>query len=285
MECARHGVVPSMTRALTELQTDWDAWHSARENELAAPHGWLSLRALEWLTPDPSPVDGVPGRWSATPDGVVLTAATADALVVRSVREPRPVDGTVTLHPVDGKPGTLVEHGDVVIEVVRRTDEHALRVRDPKVITRTAFAGVPAFPVDERWIVNAVFQPYVEPRRITVGAVVEGLSHFPTAVGDVLFGIDGQEQRLVALAGPDDVLSLHFRDATSGVSTYEGGRILKADAPGPDGDLTLDFNRVVNLPCAFTDFATCPLPPAGNTLTVALEAGEQRPHRPDRHGH
>ena len=280
MECGDTGVAPDMTRALTDLRTDWEAWHSAREEELAAPHGWLSLRSLQWLTPQPSPADGLPGLWSATPDGVVLTAVEADDLVVRSVREPRRVEGTVTLHPVDGKPGTLIEHGEAVIEVVRRTDTHALRVRDPGAITRTAFTGVPAFPVDERWVVDAVYQPYVEPRRITVGAVVDGLSHFPTAVGDVTFSIEGQEQRLVALAGPDGALSLHFRDVTSGVSTYPGGRILKAGAPGPDGELTLDLNRVVNLPCAFTDFATCPLPPAGNTLTVAVEAGERLPTRP-----
>ena len=235
MECARQGVANNMTRALTDLQTEWDAWHSDREAELAKPHGWLSLRSLQWLTPEPSPAEGVPGLWSATPDGVVITATPADDLVVRSVREPRRIDGTVTLHPVDGKPGTLVEHGDLVVEVVRRTDTHALRLRDPAAATRTAFTGVPAFPVDD------------------------------------------QEQRLVALAGPDGALSLHFLDATSGVSTYPGGRILKAEAPGPDGELTLDFNRVVNLPCAFTEFATCPLPPAGNTLTVAVEAGEQLP--------
>jgi uncharacterized protein (DUF1684 family) len=211
---------------------------------------------------------------------VVITATTADDLVVRSVREPRRIDGTVTLHPVDGKPGTLIEHGDLVVEVARRTDAHVLRLRDPAAVTRTAFTGVPAFPVDERWVVDAVFQPYVEPRTITVGAVVDGLSHFPTAVGDVAFRIDEQEQRLVAHTGPDGGLALHFRDATSGVSTYAGGRILKTAAPGPDGELTLDLNRVVNLPCAFTDFATCPLPPAGNTLTVAVEAGEQLPLRP-----
>jgi len=282
MECGSPDVVPDMTRTVTDLQTEWDAWHSDREEELAAPHGWLSLRSLSWLTPEPSPVDGVPGRWSATPDGVVLTAATADDLVVRSVSAPRRVDSTVTLHPVDGKPGTLVEHGDLLIEVVRRTDTHALRVRDPATPTRTAFMGVPAFPVDERWLVAARYQPYVEPRKIAVGAVgavVEGLSHFPTAVGDVTFSIEGQEQRLVALAAPNGGLALHFRDATSGVSTYAGGRILKTEAAGPDGELTLDLNRVVNLPCAFTDFATCPLPPAGNTLTVAVEAGEQLPNR------
>jgi hypothetical protein len=97
-----------------------------------------------------------------------------------------------------------------VVEVVRRTDTHALRLRDPAAATRTVFTGVPAFPVDERWVLEATFQPYVEPRRITVGAVVEGLSHFLTAVGDVTFRVDGQEQRLVAIAGPDGALSLHF---------------------------------------------------------------------------
>ncbi len=268
-----------MTRTLTDLQTGWDTWHAAREQELATPHGWLSLVSLRWLTPEPSPVDGAPGLWSATPDGVVLTAAAADDLVVRLVREPRRVDGTVTLHPVDGKPGTLIEHGDVLVEVVRRTEAHALRVRDPRAATRTAFTGVPAFPVDERWVVDAVFQPYVEPRRITVGAVVDGLSHFPTAVGDMLFTIEGQQQRLVALAGKGEGLTLHFRDATSGVSTYGGGRILRTDEPGPEGELTLDLNRTANLPCAFTEFATCPLPPSGNVLTVAVEAGEQSPRR------
>ena len=270
-----------MTRTLTDLQTEWDAWRAVREMELATPHGWLSLTLLQWLTPQPSPVDGLPGLWSATPDGVVLTARAADGLVVRSVREPRPVDGSVTLHPVDGKPGTLIEHGDRVIEVARRTDSHVLRVRDPQAVTRTAFTGVPTFPVDERWVLEATFQPYVEPRTIVVGAVVDGLSHFPTAVGDVAFMVDGQQQRLVALQGKDGGLSLHFRDATSGVSTYSGGRILRTDEPTPYGDLTVDLNRTVNLPCAFTDYATCPLPPAGNTLTVAIEAGERLPTRAD----
>ena len=96
----------------------------------------------------------------------------------------------------------------------------------------------------------------------------------------MLFTVEGQQQRLVALEGKDGGLALHFRDATSGVSTYGGGRILRTDEPGPEGELTLDLNRTVNLPCAFTEFATCPLPPSGNVLTVAVEAGERSPRRP-----
>lgn len=281
MERAARGVVTDMTRTLTDLQSEWNVWHSAREEELATPHGWLSLVALQWLDGEPSSVAGLPGLWSATPDGVVVSATDEDDLVVRSAPEPRRLHGSVTLHPVDGRPGTFVEHGDRLIEVARRTDAHVVRVRDPRATTRTAFAGVPTFAVDGRWVLDAVFQPYVEPRRITVDAVVEGLSHFPTAIGDVTFDVDGRRERLIALAGKDGGLSLHFRDLTSGVTTYPGGRILHTGDPTPDGGLTLDFNRTVNLPCAFTDFATCPLPPAGNLVTVAIEAGERSPLRPD----
>jgi uncharacterized protein (DUF1684 family) len=69
-----------------------------------------------------------------------------------------------------------------------------------------------------------------------------------------------------------------FTDATSGVTTYPANRSLLVDAPDAQGAVTLDFNRAVNLPCAYTDFATCPLPPAGNRLPIAVEAGEKIPY-------
>jgi uncharacterized protein (DUF1684 family) len=271
-----------MTSTISDLHIPWAAWHAAREDELRAPHGWLSLTALQWLTPEPSAVEGLPGLWSASPDGVVVTATAADGLVVRAVREPRRIDGTITLHPVDGLPGTLIEAGDKIVEVARRTDTHALRVRDPEAVTRTAFTGVPTFPVDVRWLLHGRFEPYSEPRPITVGAVVDGLEHHLTAVGVVRFELDGQEHALVALPGKQGGLSLHFRDATNGVSTYPGGRSVRTEDPAEDGSLTVDLNRLTNLPCAFTDHATCPLPPEGNTLAVAIEAGERSPLRPDR---
>jgi uncharacterized protein len=269
-----------MTSTIPDLATSWAAWHAEREDELRAPHGWLSLTTLRWLTPEPSAVDDLPGLWSATPDGVVITAAAADGLAVRTVREPRRIDGTVTLHPVDGLPGTMVEVGDRVVEVVRRTDSHALRVRDPLAVTRTAFTGVPTFPVDARWVLDARFEPYAEPRPITVGAVVEGLSHHLTAVGVVRFELDGRMHELVAQPGKQGGLALYFRDATNGVTTYPGGRIVRISDPAPDGGVTVDLNRLTNLPCAFTDHATCPLPPDGNVLDVPIEAGEKTPHRP-----
>jgi uncharacterized protein (DUF1684 family) len=259
------------------LQQDWAAWHAAREELLAEPHGWLSLTALYWLDGTPQTFDGVPGTWRAAGDGGVELTAAGDAAL-----DGRPVQGTVRLEPVDGKPGVLVDiGGERNVEVVRRTDAYALRVQDPRAATRAAFTGVPAFPVSERWVVEGRFEPYAEPQRITVGAVVDGLQHFPTAVGVVRFTLDGAEHALVAFPGKTGGLSLHFRDATSGKSTYGGGRNLALLDPDAAGRVTIDFNRTLNLPCAFTSYATCPLPPAENRLAVAIEAGERTPARPD----
>ncbi|GAY08001.1 DUF1684 domain-containing protein [Pseudonocardia sp. N23] len=263
-----------MTTTESALVADWETWHRDREDLLATPHGWLSLTGLHWLDEAPAAYPDLPGTWRATGDGGVELVVDADAAV--SV-DGTPVAGTVRVDPVDGKPGVLVAVRERRVEVIRRTDSYALRVRDPRAVTRTAFAGVPAFPVEQRWVRPGRFEPYPAPRPITVGAVVEGLMHRFEAMGEVVFDLDGAEQRLVALAG----LSVHFRDGSSGDSTYGGGRaVLNAD-PAADGSVTVDLNRASNLPCAFTSHATCPLPPAGNVVTAPVEAGEKTPPRPD----
>ena len=266
-------------QARDELVTAWQDWHDERERELREPHGWLSVTALRWLDEHPVQYPDLPGTWRVRDaDTVEISATAADGIEVPGHGR---VEGSALLQPVDGAPGVFVTVGERKVEIARRTDDYALRVRDPQAITRTAFTGVPAFPADARWVLTGRFEAYPQARRITVDAVVEGLHHYPTAVGEVSFELAGRQHRLVALAGKQDGLSLHFRDATSGDSTYGGGRILRTEDPAADGTLTLDLNRVLNLPCAFIEHATCPLPPAGNTLAVAVEAGERSPHRPD----
>jgi uncharacterized protein len=265
-----------MTTLESPLQQEWEAWHRDREEQLRTPHGWLSLTALHWLDNDARSFDGIPGIWRATGDGGVELTADGDAAL-----DGTPVTGTVRLEPVDGQPGVLVEIGERRVEVIRRSDGYALRVRDPEAVTRTAFTGAPAFDVADRWVVSGRFEPYPEPQRLTVGAVVDGLQHFPTAVGTIRFALGGAEHQLVAFPGKTGGLTLHFRDVTSGASTYGGGRSVALADPDADGRVTIDFNRTVNLPCAFTAHATCPLPPAENRLPVPVEAGERTPPRPD----
>ncbi|MGY4647347.1 DUF1684 domain-containing protein [Mycobacterium sp. URHB0021] len=239
----------------------WNQWHNERERYFGDPLGWVSLTGLYWLTGEFEAVADLPGRWRAD----------ADAAYVEGI------DGTDRLEPVEGAPGLLVEDGDRRIEVIRRTGSVALRVHDPKSPHLQAYRGIPAYAPSERFSVAGTYTPYEQPTTVTTGAVVEGLEHHHTAVGVIDFAFEGAPLRLIAFAGKSDGLHVLFTDATSGVTTYPGCRSLSVAAPDADGSVTLDFNRASNLPCSFTDFATCPVAPPENKLPVAVEAGEKNP--------
>lgn len=163
-----------------------------------------------------------------------------------------------------------------MLEVIRRTGQYAVRVHDPVAPTLLNFTGIPAYQPDPRWVLTGRFEPFDEPRTVTTGAVVEGLEHHHAAAGTIEFTVGTATERVVAFGGQGDLRVL-FTDATSGVTTYPAARSLTVEAPDANGTVQLDFNRAANLPCAFTDFATCPIAPEQNRLRVAIEAGEQDP--------
>ncbi|MEV6280535.1 DUF1684 domain-containing protein [Nocardia sp. NPDC051832] len=260
------------TSTATEFDTTWALWQHAREDQLRDPLGFLSLTALHWLTDRPERLAGVPGTWWVTDDKVFITAQPGDRLDFQGSG----IAGVQILTPAEGAPGLEVRHGDRILEVIRRTGRYAVRVHDPKSPTLLAFEGIPAYAPEPRWVVTGHYQPFDVPRTLTTGAVVEGLEHHHTATGTIEFTIGEVTERVVAFGNGDDLRVL-FTDATSGVTTYPAARALAVDAPDPDGTVRLDFNRAANLPCAFTDFATCPIAPEQNRLRVAIEAGEQHP--------
>jgi uncharacterized protein len=247
--------------AETTFEAAWNRWHTERERYYGDPLGWVSLTGLYWLTDEFETVADLPGRWRAD----------ADAAYVQGI------DGTERLEPSEGAPGLFVEAGDRRIEVIRRTGWVALRVHDPKSSYLKAYNGIPTYAPSERWRLVGTFTPYGQPRTVTTGAVVKGLEHHLNAVGVIDFELASHAARLVAFGDASAGLRVMFTDATSGVTTYPGARVLSIDAPDADGKVTLDFNRASNLPCAFTDYATCPVAPAENRLAVAVEAGEKNP--------
>lgn len=257
----------------TTFEQDWQDWHAGREVSYRDPLGWLSLTALHWLVESDTSFPGLPGRWRADGDRVVITAATDAGLEIDGIA----VDGSATLTPGEGAPGLLVRHGHRTIEVIRRTGDFALRIHDPEAPTLAAFTGIPTFDTDRQWVVAGTFTSFGESRTVTTGAVVEGLEHHHVAVGTVSFDHDGSVHHLVAFAGKGGGLQVLFTDATSGVSTYPAARSLSVDQPDGQGLVVLDFNRAANLPCAFTDYATCPVAPAENRLPFAVPAGEKVP--------
>jgi uncharacterized protein len=247
--------------AVTTFEEAWNEWHRERELYYGDPLGWVSLTGLYWLTDEFDTVADLPGRWRADADAVYIQG----------------IDGTERLEPAEGAPGLLVEAGDRRIEVIRRTGSVALRVHDPKSPHLKTYSGIPAYAPSEQWRVVGTFTPYAQPRIVTTGAVVEGLEHHLKAVGVIDVKLAGSTAQLVALGDTSTGLRVLFTDATSGVTTYPGARVLSIDPPDADGTVTLDFNRASNLPCALTDYATCPVAPAENRLAVAVEAGEKNP--------
>ena len=247
--------------AQSTFEAAWDEWHRERERYYGDPLGWVSITGLYWLTDEFETVADLPGRWRADTDAVYVEG----------------IDGVERLEPAEGAPGIFVAADDRRIEVIRRTGTVALRVHDPKSPYLEQYHGIPTYAPSELWHFSATFTPFQQPRTVTTGAVVEGLEHHHEAVGTIDFKLAGAPAQLIAFGRQDGALQILFTDATSGVTTYPGARSLAVAAPGDDGAVTLDFNRATNLPCSFTDFATCPVAPQENRLAVAVEAGEKNP--------
>jgi hypothetical protein len=158
--------------------------------------------------------------------------------------------------------------------VIERGARIGIRLKDIESEERRAFQGLEWYPVDEQWRKQARFVPYDPPRSLKVPNVLGDVDD-QRCPGYVVFEVAGSEVRLEPVAEPDDEEYFFiFRDATSGRGTYGSGRFLYAPAP-VSGKMVLDFNKAYSPPCAFTRFATCPLPPASNRLDVAIEAGEK----------
>ncbi|GAB21527.1 hypothetical protein GOPIP_009_00810 [Gordonia polyisoprenivorans NBRC 16320 = JCM 10675] len=262
-----------MTETLStdaDFAEQWHEWHTARERDLANPLGWLSINRLEWLETEPARFDGLPGTWWY--DGATghLRPNGGETFAARDFD----LDATGA--------GEIVELDGVHLEVARRGDGYLIRVHDENAPTVRDFRGVPTYEPDPSWALSATFEPYSTPRPVTVGAVAEGLAHVYVSPGELVLTRDGADHRLIAFNGKAGGLSVLFTDGTSGVTTYAANRSVAIEADDEvvrsGGEVIIDFNRATNLPCAFIDFATCPLPPAGNTLPFDVTAGEKIPH-------
>ena len=253
----------------------WARWHAEHERRLADPHGFLAITSLNFLTATPRRFPDAPGTWSTGPEGVVVELAGGESLTVEGTA----VTGRYAFGVLAERTGVDAGSGDAVIEVARRGGFDIVRPRHPGNPLRERFRGVPAYEPADRWVITGRYVPFDAPRDVTVGAAVEGLEHVYASPGRVEFAVDGRPLALTVFNGrtPGALFAL-FTDETSGVTTYPANRSLAIDPPAADGTVVLDFTRATNLVCAYTDFATCPLPPAGNRLPVAVEAGEKIPY-------
>jgi hypothetical protein len=261
------------------------AWRDRRVTRLRSETGWLTVAGLYWLEP------GENTFGTAPENDFVLPAGSAPARAGVLFHE----NGTTTVRAspragltCGGKPvrelrlrsdtqdtTDVVELGRLRFFVIERGGRAAIRLRDLESPQRTGFRGIDAWPIDAAWRVEARFEPFLPPRRIPIANIIGTLDSM-LCPGRLRFELAGTACELLpVLESPsDDEYFLIFSDATSGQETYPAGRFLYAPL-AVDGRTTLDFNKAYNPPCAFTPYATCPLPPPQNELPVAVRAGEK----------
>ena len=269
-----------------------EGWRTQREHEIAAPDGWLSLIALDWLKPGVNSfgaaADNQVRIGAKAPDHFGMLTVSGSTIQLLSRAGGFPADFMLDGKPAregplsvdDAKPSTLTWHGLTMV-VLRRGDRYALRIKDADSQVRTEFRGLHWFAPNLHFTVEARWIPFTPPHTEKIPTVIGATLDLP-APGIAEFTLDGKTLRLEpVLEDPHDTtLFFILRDTTSKTTTYQAGRFLRAAFPdrglGAPGTLVLDFNQLYNPPCAYTAYATCPLPPDQNRLPVALEAGEQR---------
>lgn len=254
--------------------------------------GWLGLVGLYWLRDGENKVGSDPDNEIILPAdvprhiGVVLyNNGVATFRAARNV--PVYCNGKqVTLKTlaadVQEEPDFL-QVGDLTLILLDRAGRHLIRVWDKNSPLRKDFTGFNQFPVDPAFRVEARYTDYDTPRLVSIQDVLE-IYHETPVQGYVTFKLHGKEYRLEAQVDEDNLMRLDFKDLTNGDTTYVGGRFLVAEMP-KNGKVIVDFNRAYNPPCAYTDYATCPLPPPENRLPIRIEAGEKLYHANSGHKH
>jgi len=257
-------------------------WRQNVEAALRGEESWLSLAGLFWLKPGENSMGSGQHNGILLPEGAAPEVAgsiefdgnravfhSAPGVEARSGED---LIGSILLQPDISDSPKRIRLGDVAFMAVVRAGRWGVRVWNRKHPARDTFPGRRWYPIQDRWLRTARYERYDPPRSIMTENIL-GDSESAPCPGYVEFDLDGASARLLVTDADADGLFLIFADPTNGNTTYPAGRFL---ATGPvDGErVLLDFNRAYSPPCAFTPFATCPLPPIENRLPIPIEAGE-----------
>src|SRR4051812_19065292 len=272
-------------QAQADYTKEIEKWRQEREVNLKKETGWLTVAGLSWLKEGINTIGAgekfdvrLTENFKAGKFGQIDFENGKAVLKVESGVEAQS-DGKNITGPIDlvsdekGK-ATEIRTGTQTFFLIKREERYGIRLKDSNSEARRNFAGLHWFPVNESYKVTARLEPGTEEKEVKVPNVLGGFFKMKSP-GRLKFTLDGKEQSLQAVEEDDGSLFLIFADQSNEKETYKSGRFLYADKP-VNGETALDFNKAENPPCAFTPYATCPLPPQGNKLAVAINAGEKR---------
>lgn len=271
-------------RAQTDYVKAIEKWRSDQEADLKKETGWLTVAGLFWLKEGINTVGagedydvrltdnfkkGKFGEIDFKNGAAILNVSDDDAQ-----GDGKPITTKIQLVSDEkGKP-TEIRTGSQTFYLIKREERFGIRLKDSQSKARLAFKGQHWFPIDESYKITARFEAFPEPKEVMVPNVLGGKFKMKSP-GLLKFALKGKECSLQPVEEEDGKLFIIFGDKSNLNETYKSGRFLYADKPA-NGEAVLDFNKAENPPCAFTAFATCPLPPPGNSLEVEIKAGEKR---------
>lgn len=257
----------------TDYLADLDGWKARRLAALKAPDGWLNLVSRDWLSA------GVFNVGSGGTNDIVLPVGPErlGGLTQHADGEVDflPADGGAAVHlsPNKSSPPKVLVDG-LLLELTTINGENALRVRDTRSAEPAAFRGIESFPVRPDLRVVADWIAFDAPRGLTVDTSKQ-IATDVEATHQAVFTLAGRRFSLTATHGTPKAPQFVFRDQTASDATYPAGRFVYGEHV-TETTIVIDFNKAINPPCAFTDFAICPLPPPENILPIRIEAGEKR---------
>lgn len=264
-----------------------NAFRAEREKILLADNGWFTVAGLHFLNPGDNkfgsdPLNDIVLEFSDVPkqagvitmNGKDVTIKAADGQTLSY--NGKPVKEAPLRLAEQGRPADLIKYQGTSFFLHFSGPRLAIRVRDQNAPLRKNFSGLKWYPANPAMKVVGQFTPLATPKVVQAPTILGDLEPF-TVPGNVAVTIGGKTANMEAWKSGDRLWFV-FRDLTSADTTYPSARFLYTDAPGPDGKVTLDFNRAQNPPCAYNPWTTCPLPPSANKLAVRIEAGEKRYH-------
>ena len=258
-------------------------WHQNRIERLKKESGWLNLIGLYWLSEgentfgsDPSNKVIFPKEKAPAFIGTILLKDGKASIKINKgiyvTSNGKPVS-ELSLVSDSADNATLLSLGSLRWVFITRSGKYGIRLRDVEAPLVKEFRGIETYPVNEDWRLNAKFVPYSQPKVISVSTII-GTVEKDTVPGSLNFEVNGNEYKLDPIEEGNKFFII-FADKTNGIETYGAGRFLYSSKPDSAGNVVLDFNKAYNPPCAFTKFATCPLPPEQNYLKLDVTAGEK----------
>lgn len=263
--------------------SEWEKWRSEYDQTIVGKGGWLSLAGLYWLNQGKNTIGSGKQNTHQFPTNAPISVGTLevlnDSVIFTTNNEDVRVDSKPLLEAeLSIKNRTLVTFGNFEFYVIKREIGFAVRLINNTAKKILSFKGTRFTPFDQSWIVSAKLIQHKTPQTFKVPTVY-GTTREDKSAGWLEFTIDGKVQRLQAVDyGKDSLLYVMFSDATSGDTTYGAGRYIEIEWPDKNGHTLIDFNRAYNPPCAYTNYATCPLTPRQNRLQVAIKVGELDAH-------